>query len=274
MVQRTMSSRVRDLEQLQEDDDGERRRKRGTLALAAFAILALAFAIGIVVGKAVLPAAPERDPFDQLDRVAEASRLERPAAAPQPTAANPVVEVTDLSFERALTSGEERPEVLAALAEAAREEETLAVNTAARAPSAAVPEPDDDLEADDFKPPVVPAGAGAATGSWKRSKQQGKLIAAQARETGTPAARGSEGEYTLQVISYDSQAAAEAFANALRARGHAAFVTTGDVEGRGRYYRVRLGPFPNRLRAEEYRQDFEQREHMNTIVVKKPDHAG
>ena len=260
MVQRTMSRGVRDLEQLHEDDDGERRRKRGTLALAAFAILALAFAIGIVVGKAVLPAAPERDPLDQLDRVAEASRTPLPAAAPPPTAAKPAVEASDLTFERALTSGEERPEVLAALAEAAREEESLAVHTAApaaREPGAAIPEPAD--EDDGFETSI------AAIAAPKRTKPQERLSVTAS------APHGGEGEYTLQVASYDSRAAAEAFSNALRARGHATFVTTGDVEGRGRYYRVRLGPFPTRQSAEEYRQEFEQRERMNTILVKRPD---
>jgi DedD protein len=260
-----MSSRVRDLEQLQEDDDGERRRKRGTLALAAFAILALAFAIGIVVGKAVLPAAPERDPFDQLDRVAEASRAAQPPAVTPPAAAKPAAAAVDLSFERALTSGEERPEVLAALAAAAREEEHLAVHTA-REPGSAVPEPDDELEADDRKPAVLPAAAVAPSGIWKRMKQQEKPSAA--------APHAADGEYSLQVSSYDSRAAADAFANALRARGHTAFVTTADVEGRGRYYRVRLGPFATRQRADEYRQEFEAREHMNTIVVRRADPSG
>src|ERR1700755_347120 len=79
-----MEHRVRDLEQLhaQEMD----RRKGGSLAMAALAILALAFAIGLVVGKAALPATPERDSLDQLDRVAEAARREAAANAP-PTAA-------------------------------------------------------------------------------------------------------------------------------------------------------------------------------------------
>ncbi|HKU38798.1 MAG TPA: SPOR domain-containing protein [Polyangiales bacterium] len=244
-----MSTRVRDLEQLQEDDDSERRRKRGALLLAAFATLLLAFAIGIMVGKAVLPAEPKRDPFDQLDKVLEASRAQQPAAAPaaQPPAAKPPVSATDLGFERALTSGEERPEVLAALAEAAREEESLA---AARTPPAArgampVPEPDDDDDVEAKKPTMV----------VKFSKP-------------APQAHG-DGEFSLQVASYDSKAAADAFASALRARGHTTFITTAEVEGRGRYYRVRLGPFSTRQQAEEYRRDFEARERMNTIIVKR-----
>jgi DedD protein len=298
-----MEHRVRDLDQLQEQDsDG---RKRGSLAMAALAILSLAFAIGLVVGKAALPATPERDPLDQLDRVAEATRREAAAAAP-PTAADakpaeakaddatdakakpsagqptqPAIEAAQLTFERSLTEVEERPEVLAALEAASREEERLAIHTAA--PTARAPEDRNAYELTGLDSEDEPATLGnlgvaapassaayGASHKLEKSKSHDKLIAAaMARPSGRVAGRGSDGEFTLQVISYDSQPAAEAFASALRARGHEAFVTTGDIEGRGRYYRVRVGPFKSREQAEEYRRAFEQRERMNTIVVKK-----
>jgi DedD protein len=293
-----MQNRVRDLEQLQEQDSD--RRKRGSLAMAALAILALAFAIGLAVGKAALPATPERDPLDQLDRVADAARREAAAAPPplaaksgtaeaekvpagKPGSAQRAVEATQLTFERSLTEVEERPEVLAALEAAGREEERIAIHTAA--PAARAPEDRGDydvggLDADEepaplggSKPQAVPAGVAAYGASQKlqKSRSHDRLIAAAlpGGSSGRAAARGSDGEFTLQVISYDSQATAEAFASALRARGHEAFVTIGDVEGRGRYYRVRVGPFKTKEQAEEYRRTFEQRERMNTIVVKR-----
>jgi DedD protein len=292
-----MENRVRDLEQLQEQDSD--RRKRGSLAMAALAILSLAFAIGLVVGKAALPSTPERDPLDQLDRVAEAARREAAAAAP-PSAAKPgaeaekmpaakpesaqrTVEATQLTFERSLTEVEERPEVLAALEAAGREEERIAIHTAA--PHARAPEDRGDydiggLDADEelaplgnSKPNAVPAGVAAYGASQKleKSRSHDKLIAAAlpGGSSGRAAARGSDGEFTLQVISYESQSTAESFASALRARGHEAFVQAGDVEGRGRYYRVRVGPFKTKEQAEEYRRAFELRERMNTIVVKR-----
>jgi DedD protein len=291
-----MQNRVRDLEQLQEHDSD--RRKRGSLAMAALAILSLAFAIGLVVGKAALPGTPERDPLDQLDRVAEAARREAAAAAP-PSAAKPgveaekpaakagsaqrTVEATQLTFERSLTEVEERPEVLAALEAAGREEERIAIHTAA--PTARAPEDRGDydiggLDADEepaplgsSKPRAVPAGVAAYGASQKleKSKSHDKLIAAAlpGGSSGRAAARGSDGEFTLQVISYESQSTAEAFASALRARGHEAFVQAGDIDGRGRFYRVRVGPFKTKEQAEEYRRAFEQRERMNTIVVKR-----
>lgn len=297
-----MENRVRDLEQLQEQDTD--RRKRGSLAMAALAILALAFAIGLVVGKAALPAAPERDPLDQLDRVLDAARKEAAASSPpsaakagpetalqpakgKPAAAQPAVEAAQLTFERSLTEVEERPEVLAAIEAAAREEERMAIHTAATgARTTRGPEDrggyefggldgDDDYDyapPSNAKPRIVPAGVAAYNAGQKleKSKAHDRLIAgALSRPTGRAAARGSDGEWTLQVISYDSSAAAETFAGALRARGHEAFVTTGEVEDRGRYYRVRVGPFKSRMEAEEYRRAFEERERMNTIVVRR-----
>jgi cell division septation protein DedD len=53
----------------------------------------------------------------------------------------------------------------------------------------------------------------------------------------------------------------------LRARSHRAFVTQAEVPGRGRFFRVRVGPFTTRKEAESYQARFEADEHMHTIVV-------
>jgi cell division septation protein DedD len=84
---------------------------------------------------------------------------------------------------------------------------------------------------------------------------------------GSLAPAGSEGAFTLQVVSYETRSQAEDFATALRSREHKAFVTQAEVPGRGRFFRVRVGPFTTRREAEDYRARFEQAEHMHTIVV-------
>jgi len=61
------------------------------------------------------------------------------------------------------------------------------------------------------------------------------------------------------------------FADALRKRGHAAYVTSGSVEGRGTHWRVRIGPFESRREAQNYRTTFEHEEGMNTFIVRKKD---
>ena len=94
------------------------------------------------------------------------------------------------------------------------------------------------------------------------------LVAATVPENTKPAAAGHEGRYTLQVISYRNAQEARIFASALRKRGHAAYVTTGNVEDRGMHWRVRIGPFETRQQAQSYRTTFEREEGMNTFIVR------
>lgn len=291
-----MENRVRDLEQLEERDPEDRGRRIGTVVMATLGIVALTFAMGVVVGKAAEPGDAEKDPLDQLDRVASAAM--KPSVA-QAQAAEPAVKVdpTGLNFQRTLTEDEDRPEVLAALEAAAREEAGLAAAQATppaatgtlqaaedslRAVKQDQPDTDNDdaaeqdavdSQAEARVPGVLPASvaAGSAGHQLQRAAKHDQLVAAAlpmegAKET---AAHGEAGEFTLQVISYDAPEPAQAFASSLRTKGHEAFVTAADVADRGRYYRVRIGPFAVREKAEAYRRKFENDEHMNTIVVKR-----
>jgi cell division protein FtsN len=81
------------------------------------------------------------------------------------------------------------------------------------------------------------------------------------------AAAGHDGGYQLQVSSFRSQAEANHFADQLRARGHRAHVNEARVQGRGTWYRVRVGPFPSQQQAVSYRSTFEQKEHVVPFVV-------
>jgi cell division septation protein DedD len=81
---------------------------------------------------------------------------------------------------------------------------------------------------------------------------------------------GMAGGYQLQVSSFKTSAEAEAFAGALRHRGHRAYVESADVKGRGTWYRVRIGPFKYKHAAVIYRQDFEAKERMVTFIVDPP----
>ena len=53
----------------------------------------------------------------------------------------------------------------------------------------------------------------------------------------------SDGRYTIQVASYNSEDDAKDFAEELKSRGYPAFITQGGVPGRGTWYRVRVGKF-------------------------------
>jgi cell division protein FtsN len=282
-----MENRVRDLDQLEERDPEDRGRRVGMVVMATLGIVGLTFAMGVVVGKAAEAEPVQKDPLDQLDRVAAASA--KPSAAlPAKAEAVPSVDAAELSFPKALTEEEDRPEVLAALEAAAREEETLEAKPEAvvAAPAAdeevavsakavqAATEDEEAVEerAEERVQAVLPAAVAAGSAGRKLAKAatHDQLVAASLPEAPKQhAAHGEEGAFTLQVISYDAAAPAQAFASGLRAKGHEAFVTSADVEGRGRYYRVRIGPFATRDKAEAYRHKFENDEHMNTIVVKR-----
>lgn len=289
-------------------DDRRRKLGHIVLALMTIAALAVAVgALVGKAAEGRSPGRDPLDQLDRVAAMAAAQRdddSERPAPVKKPVAAggtrrvSPAVEASQLTFERSLTEEEERPEVLAALEAAAREADGLGAGAAvakaaprARAASALAAPRRDPARADTLalalnrvedEDPLAPAilgaqanvpaavAAGAASRQLELARKHDKLIAAlPAEPSAARAPLGKDGEFTLQVISYDSKAAAEAFASSLRARGHEAFVIAAEVEGRGRYFRVRLGPFKTKESAEEYRRLFEKRERMNTIVIKR-----
>lgn len=272
-----METRMRDLEQIQECDPQDRGRRVGTVIMASLTLVGVTFAMGVVIGQAAEPtAAKSPDPLAGLDfGRPEAAAPEAPA---QDEATVSRIAARDLTFPTALTGEEERPEVLAAVAAAAAEEARLdqlevqpvvpALDQAAGFETAPV------LDEPAPTPTTLPAAvaAGRTHRSLVESARHDQLVAASLpRGSSEPTApRGTEGEYTLQVISYDQLAAANEFADALRARGHQAFVVTADVPERGRYYRVRVGPFETKHKADAYRANFEAQERMNTFVVKRP----
>jgi cell division septation protein DedD len=285
-----MDNRVRDLDQIQEDDGDDRGRRLGTILLATAAVVGLTFAIGVVVGRAAEPE-PQLtdDPLARLSGVAAAQTAKTAVTLPK-------VEAADLSFPNTLSGHEERPEVLAALRAAAAEEAALAEPVApvqapkpAAAPAAAAAGHDDDADEDAdllaAEPPPAPApvaaqeivasipaavAAGPGARNLPKAALHDPLVAAAIREPEPRlnAPRGHDGEFTLQVISHDHPEPSQAFAEGLRAKGHSAFVTAADIPERGRYWRVRIGPFKSRQQADEYRRKFEDEEHMNTFVVR------
>jgi DedD protein len=286
-----VENRVQDLDQIQERDADDRGRSLGSVLLAGLALVGLTFAIGVVVGQAAEPEAMPEDPLAKLDAAQSASTKAAAATAPEPRA--PKVEASDLSFPSTLAEEEDRPEVLAALQAAAAEEAALAARAEApiaaadAAPAAADPgivqlapssdddgaeTLDDEMGAEELVAAVPAAvAAGAGSRSLPRVAKHDPLVAAafRAEDDGPPSPRGHDGEFTLQVISYDRPEPSRAFADGLRAKGHAAFVVSADIPDRGRYWRVRIGPFKGRAEADAYRKKFEDDEHMNTYVVRE-----
>ena len=262
-----MEDRLRDLEQIQEREPEEAGRRIGLLLLAASVIVAFIFAMGVVVGRAAKPDAERaEDPHARFD-----SAVSSAPKGKGESAAIPRIKREELTFPTVLTGKQDPPEVAAAIAAAAVEEADL-TNKLSQSAAAAklkpvsepIPQP---------RPLTLPAAVVkkqiVATAS--RAGERTPLVKAPASKSREiePAQPGREGEFSLQIISYERPEPARAFAKGLRARGHQTFVVAVDVPDRGRYWRVRIGPFDSKWEADEYRRKFEQEEHMNTIVVKR-----
>lgn len=250
-----MDTAMRDLEQIQEREPDEGSRKAAVFLLAGATTLGLVYAMVRVLGADPTPTTAATDPLAALG---EAEALAQAAALAESTPSTPPeVDRASLSFPRTLL-GDDRPEVAATFAAAAAEHETLiarsqfvAATTTMPAAMVATPE-HHSLEVVARHDPMVASA----------------LPPAPARDRGGV---GRDGEYTLQVISYRTADEADLFADALRSRGHDAFVQEADVEDRGRFFRVRIGPFESQADAERARRRVEAEEQMATFVVRRRD---
>lgn len=258
-----MDGSMRDLNLIREDRRDDRDggvRRTALLGLSGLGGVGLVLGLTLAAGgPAPVPSEP-----DPLSRLVPSDGL-RAAEVSAPV--DPEVDRIALTFPERLT--DDPPELAAAIAAANAE-------LAHPEPLGAAPVPVavDVREMAARVPASLPAAIGATTDgeSFARVAASDSLVSASLpAPTGAPSAAGHDGEFTIQVISYDSPEGAQAFSAGLRARGHRAYVMEANVEGRGTVYRVRIGPFESMAEASTYRRTFEDSEHMNTIVVRRRD---
>jgi cell division septation protein DedD len=285
-----MDSAMRDLDQLRErSSDQSRGRRLGLFALAWGLSLTATVAMALVLqGSDTATAKPEPDPLAALLLASE------PAAPPSTPA--PEIRPESLTFPARLLDRDDA--VVEATVRAAEAEHRAlgGVETRqaelerGRASGSAREQNNEDKGPGpagagltrgehpiDLPTPSVAdlpaAGLAASDNEHLARVARHDPMVAEALPTGTGerAPVGHEGAYTLQVVSYEQRKEAEVFASALRARGHRAFVAQADVPERGRFYRVRVGPFSTRHEARAYQDRFEEAEHMRTILVSNKD---
>ena len=266
---------IRNLEQLQEDDDAKRMPRGVTMIMVALGGACVVFAGLALGGRTSAPPAPKGDPLGDL--VSQRSRL-----MPAPTtSARPATDLqpSDVTFPGMLSDDGKRPTTaLAAVRPAGPTAATAQATAATLPPSPQPPPPTDRLSV----VPVAPLPAQAvleATPIVTRPRDALTKAASDAAQIDTPppsssdtAPPGHEGGYQLQVSSFRTQAEAQGFADQLRARSHKAYVVEAHVPGRGTWFRVRVGPFASQHAALQYRTGFEAREHVVPFVV-APDTA-
>ena len=78
----------------------------------------------------------------------------------------------------------------------------------------------------------------------------------------------AKGRYTLQLSSFQSRAEADAFAAELKKAGYPLTITEANVEGKGTWFRVRLGSYGSHEEALAAKADFESKQKIIAYVTR------
>jgi len=247
---------MRDLDQIQERDDVSHSSRLMSIALGAIATACVLFAVGVMVGREAgdTRPAPREDPLAQLDRLAQ-----------RPEAAAPA----NLTYAERLTGnpGGPAPAVAAAAPGAAP------AGAVANATAQLLGGPS--LADASHRPVLLPQSASPLGGFGVRLSESaltnaGTVGPSATAPRGTPVPAGNDGPFTVQVSSFRAVGHAQTFAQRLRERGHRAYVAQPATDPNNVvWHRVRVGPFNNLREASAYRADFENRERMPAIVVRR-----
>lgn len=237
------------------------------LFFASAAVLALVFALGVVVGKRsdTAPAkASPTDPLALLDQMGAESGEET------------------LTFHEALTKSEPKPAAAGGAA---------ASGAAEPAPPAAAPAPAEKPRPTPAPTPAAPTpiakalaaalpGAKPAPAAEKPAaeKPAKEAVAKPAKEplavkekAKKPVKEGETGEggsYSLQLSAFQEKREAEAFMQKLREGGMQPFMTSTTIPGRGVWFRVRLGRYKTWDEALAAKQEFEKKAKLIAYVSK------
>jgi cell division septation protein DedD len=96
-----------------------------------------------------------------------------------------------------------------------------------------------------------------------------EAIARSSRPTEAHSAPTAGGAYALQVAASQNRSDAERFVTKLKDRGYAPYIVEAEVPGKGVWFRVRLGSFPNKEAASRYLNDFRRETQMDAFVTAK-----
>ncbi len=261
---------VRNLEQIQEHDDAPRIPRAVSVALVVLGGACIAFAAVAISGRKAGTQETRVDPLGDL--VAQQHGKGSAGAAPAGTS----LLARDVTFPGILSDDGKPTTALAAVRALPAAPSATPAGGGTAAPTSPPP-PTDRLPVVSFADGTPPAPALPAQNVLeatpvvtrprdaltKAASDSAQLVTAASPS----AAAGHDGGYQLQVSSFRSQTEAAAFADQLRARGHKAYVLEANVNGRGTWYRVRVGPFGSQHAAAAYRATFEAKEHVVPFIV-------
>ena len=77
----------------------------------------------------------------------------------------------------------------------------------------------------------------------------------------------SSGRYAIQVASFSEKKGADVLAQKLKKKGFNSYVVAGEIPQKGRWYRVRVGSYPNRDEAKKAGDRIHASERLNFFVL-------
>lgn len=252
---------LRNLEQIQEYDQGPRGLPWGTLLLAAAAGGALVVALMTTLERQAPPAESKVDPLQQL--VAEAQK--DPAAPAGMLSDEQVTFPSLLSDQGAPTTAmaavkDERGRLLK------REQQgAIAPSNHDGLPHLVMPTAGGGAS----HPPMPVGDLLSSTTVTQQPKDELSQLAKSRVEIHEAqlAPMGAEGGFEIQVASFREIKDADAFVEELRKREHRAYRQAAYVAGRGLWHRVRIGPFKAKYQALAYQAKLEDQERISTFLV-------
>jgi DedD protein len=205
-------------------------------------IACLVFVVGVMVGRRV-------EARSHVDRGAATS------AARDPLAALDQLDATareDLSFRSSLVGGSATTEVEQAIAAIER--------TRAAAHAVPAPKPDPDARKPAAKPdkPAKPAAKPDRKPAREPGAEPGPEPRPEPRSKPEVAAEPA-GRFTLQLSSFKDKGEAESFLATVRDAGYRAYLVEADIEGKGTFFRVRLGKYDSYQAALDAKAAFERK---------------
>jgi cell division septation protein DedD len=250
-------------------------------------LVGLVFVLGVVVGRRV-------EARGHLDRVAA------PAATDPLAALDRLEGGGGLSFRGALSGGDAASEVDKTIADLERARHAAAQGAGHEPPSDhGAPVAADDVAAepaaDVAEPPAAaPSVAHAAAAEHgvearvaepsakkkgkhdkkakseksEKSDKSEKIEKADAEAPKADKADDKKGRFTLQLSSFQDKGEADAFLAEVHSSGYQAYVTTAEVDGKGTFYRVRLGTYKSYAAAVDAKGAFEKAAKKVAYVTK------
>lgn len=240
------------------------------LFFSSAVVLSLVFALGVVVGKRTTdrPAAkPATDPLALLDQMGGEDKLDE-----------------NLTFNEALSPKKKSGE--RADAQLKPKEDEAAGKLSEPRPVQKVPRsPKDEPKKRTASRKTAPKER-LARSDGKRSMKQGKSEQVKAKvakikiqkasaktqkasENSEKTEETGQGEYSLQLSSFQDKREAELFMAKLREGGMKPFMILAKIPGRGAWYRVRLGSYRSWDEALQAKQTFEREQKIIAYVARK-----